>query len=251
MSEQTGDSAETRRAAAAGASGGGGARHPTEHHRTRSDTRRAEAFADAVMAIVITLLVLELRPPDVPPGRLLQGLLAQWPTYLAYVTSYFFVAVVWLNHKAAFMHITRMDRPTHWANLLILFSVALVPFPTAVISHTMERESPVDVRVAVAMYALVGTMLCASWVVFFRHIARHPELLHAEYDREYFAGETTRAWTGVLGYVLAGVLGYAIAPGIALAIFLALPIFYGLTSHGLRRFAGRSRRRAAGGGTLV
>ena len=236
--------------AAPDAAGAGGAGHPPAHHRTRSDTRRAEAFADGVMAIVITLLVLDLRPPDVPPGRLLQGLLAQWPTYLAYVTSYFFVAVVWLNHKAAFMHIVRMDRTTHWANLLIMFSVALVPFPTAVISHTMERENPADVRVAVAMYALVGTMLCASWVVFFRHIARHPELLHAEYDKEFFASETTRAWTGVLGYVLAGVLGYSIAPGTALAIFLALPIFYGLTSHGWYRFAGRRRRRAAGGGRL-
>ncbi|MET1087178.1 MAG: TMEM175 family protein, partial [Arthrobacter sp.] len=67
---------------------------------TRSDTSRAEAFSDAVIAIVITLLVLELTPPETEPGGLLAGLLGQWPTYLAYAASYIYLAVIWLNHKA-------------------------------------------------------------------------------------------------------------------------------------------------------
>src|SRR3954463_4345336 len=94
------------------------------HHSHHSDTVRAEAFADGVFAIVITLLVLDLHPPPTPPGRLLHGLLAQWPTYLAYVTSYLYVAVVWMNHKATFTHVRLMDRTTHWGNLLILFCTA-------------------------------------------------------------------------------------------------------------------------------
>lgn len=69
---------------------------------TRSDTNRAEAFSDAVIAIVITLLVLELTPPETEPGELLAGLLGQWPTYLAYAASYIYLAVIWLNHKSAF-----------------------------------------------------------------------------------------------------------------------------------------------------
>ncbi len=73
----------------------------------RSDTGRAEAFSDAILAIVITLLVLDLRVPDMKPGHLLSGLLAQWPGYVAYVASYLYVAVVWLNHKAAFGRIRR------------------------------------------------------------------------------------------------------------------------------------------------
>lgn len=59
-----------------------------------ADTGRAVAFSDAVFAIIITLLVLDLRPTEVEPGRLLYGLLRQWPTYLAYVTSYLYVGVV-------------------------------------------------------------------------------------------------------------------------------------------------------------
>ena len=54
----------------------------------RSDTGRAEAFSDGVLAIVITLLVLDLRPPGHEPGQLLPALLDQWPSYLAYVTSF-------------------------------------------------------------------------------------------------------------------------------------------------------------------
>ena len=60
-------------------------------------TSRAEAFSDGVLAIIITLLVLELRPPDVGPGQLLNGLLQQWPSCLAYVTSYMYVYLArWL-----------------------------------------------------------------------------------------------------------------------------------------------------------
>jgi uncharacterized membrane protein len=81
-----------------------------EQETLRSDTRRTEAFSDGVFAIVITLLVLDLRPPQVRPGHLLSGLIQQWPAYLAYVTSYIYVAVVWLNHKGAFMRIGRVDR---------------------------------------------------------------------------------------------------------------------------------------------
>lgn len=61
---------------------------------SRTSTARAEAFSDAVLAIIITLLVLDLRPPHGQPGQLLSGLLQQWPTYLAYAASYLYVAVV-------------------------------------------------------------------------------------------------------------------------------------------------------------
>lgn len=67
---------------------------PRARPKPLSDTSRAVAFSDAVLAIVITLLVLDLRPPEHEPGRLLPALLDQWPTYLAYVTSFLYVGVV-------------------------------------------------------------------------------------------------------------------------------------------------------------
>ncbi|WP_370629211.1 TMEM175 family protein [Paenarthrobacter nitroguajacolicus] len=129
---------------------------------TRSDTRRAEAFSDAVIAIVITLLVLELTPPETEPGELLAGLLGQWPTYLAYAASYIYLAVIWLNHKSAFSRIRQMDIGLKWANLGILATLALLPWPTAVIIDTAKTGNVADERVAVALYAIVGALLCLS-----------------------------------------------------------------------------------------
>jgi uncharacterized membrane protein len=216
----------------------------SEHHEraaTWTDTSRAVAFSDGVFSIIITVLVLDLRPPQAPPGRLLYGLIAQWPTYLAYVTSYAYVAVVWLNHKATFMRVRWMDRALQWANLGILFTTALLPFPTAVVSEVMPKHNALDTRVAVSFYAAVGVVLCSAWVVFFNYLRRHPELLNENIDERFFDGETKRAMAGVILYAAAAVLGYFIAPPLALLIFLALAIFYGVTSHGLYLMQRRGR----------
>jgi uncharacterized membrane protein len=199
---------------------------------TRSDTTRAEAFSDAVLAIAITLLTLDLRVPDVEPGHLLDGLLAQWPGYVAYVASYLYIAVVWLNHKAAFKRIRQADRSLHWANLFILFAAALLPFPTAVVSHTLQEANQSDQRTAIALYAFICAFATVGWLAFFQHLARHGELVEEGVDDQFFPRERLRAVIGIALYVVAGVLGY-LAPFISLAIFVAVPVFYGVTSSGL------------------
>ncbi|MEW2428785.1 TMEM175 family protein [Micromonospora sp. NPDC047644] len=200
---------------------------------TRSDTSRAVAFSDAIFAIIITLLVLDLRVPDVPPGRLLPGLLEQWPSYAAYLASYLYVAVVWLNHKAAFNRIQQVDRGLHWMNLLVLFSTALLPFPTAVVSDALQEHNNADQRVAVAFYALIGALLCATWLAFYHYLAKNPDLLKDQARGGFFPVERVRALVGVVLYVLAGLIGYLVAPLIGLVIFVLLPIFYAITSAGL------------------
>lgn len=200
---------------------------------TRSDTSRAVAFSDAIFAIIITLLVLDLRVPEVPPGHLLTGLLDQWPSYVAYLASYSYVAVVWLNHKAAFNRIQQADRGLHWVNLFVLFSTALLPFPTAVVSHALQEHNNADQRVAVAFYALVGALLCATWLAFYHYLARNPDLLKDQAKGGFFPVERFRALAGVVLYVLAGLVGYLVAPLVGLAIFLVLPVFYAITSAGL------------------
>ncbi|MFC0534061.1 TMEM175 family protein [Phytohabitans kaempferiae] len=209
---------------------------------TRSDTRRAEAFSDGVLAIIVTLLVLDLRVPDVEPGHLLPALLAQWPGYVAYVASYAYVAVVWLNHKAAFARVRETDRGFHWANLFVLFTTALLPFPTAVVSRALQEENTSDQRVAVALYALVGALLCLSWTVFFQYLARHDDLVAEAVDRPFFRGERLRALGGVILYGVAGVVGFLVAPLVALAVFVVLPVFYGATSAGIYSLRSVARR---------
>ncbi|MET1015483.1 MAG: TMEM175 family protein [Leifsonia flava] len=198
----------------------------------RSDTSRAVAFSDAIIAIVITLLVLDLRPPEAEPGGLLTALLEEWPTYLAYAASYVYLAVIWLNHKAAFTRIEEMDRGLQWANLGILATLALVPWPTAVIAETARTGNLADERVAVALYAIVGALLCLSWLVFFSHLARHPDLTKEEVDDSYFARERPRAIIGVVLYLAAGIAGVLIHPLVASVVFLLVPTFFAFTSHG-------------------
>jgi uncharacterized membrane protein len=197
-----------------------------------SDTIRAEGFSDAVLAIIITLLVLDLFPLEYERGRLLDALLRQWPTYLAYVMSYVYVGVVWLNHKAAFRRIHSADPGLHWVNLLVLFSTAWLPFPTAVMADALQVQNSTDERVAVGLYAIFGVLLCASWWAFFQYLARHPELLEEGVDAQFFPRERMRAWVWIVCYVVAGMLGLLFIP-VALVIFLALPIYFAVTSHGL------------------
>ena len=210
----------------------------------QSDTGRAEAFSDGVLAIVITLLVLELKLPEGEPGQLLSGLLQQWGTYLAYVTSYLYVAVVWLNHHAAFRRIRSINRGLHWANIGVLFATALLPFATNVIitADVAHRGNPTDARVAVGLYALVGVLLCVSWLWFFHYLSQHPELTEVDTEDDFFTLERTRAWVGVALYIAAGIVGYFVTPLVALVIFFALPIFYGITSEGLYGLFAGTRR---------
>jgi uncharacterized membrane protein len=106
-----------------------------EHVARLSDTARVEAFSDGVFAIIITLLVLDLRKPEVGPGQLLSGLLQQWPTYLAYVTSFLYVGVVWQNHRAAFNRICLIDRGLHWTK-----PRALVHDQATAVPHRSRRR---------------------------------------------------------------------------------------------------------------
>src|ERR1700680_3215204 len=97
------------------------------------ETGRVEAFSDGVFAIAMTLLVLDIKVPrDLAEGGTpAQALPSQWPTYLAFVTSYATILIMWVNHHRLFTHIARWDDRLLFANGLLLLGIVLVPFPTA------------------------------------------------------------------------------------------------------------------------
>jgi uncharacterized membrane protein len=150
--------------------------------------------------------------------------------------------VVWFNHKAAYRRIRESDRGLGWANLFVLFSTALLPFPTVVLSHALQENDRPDQRVAIGFYALVGALLQFSWLVFFQYLARHGDLVEGRVDVRFFPAERVRALIGVVLYVAAGLVGYLFIPLIALAVFPVLPIFYGVTSAGLYGLGSLARR---------
>lgn len=200
-------------------------------HRLR-DTDRVEAFSDAVMAVAITLLVFDIRTPAYRPGNLLNSLAGQWPAYVAFLASFIYIGVIWINHHAVFNRISHVDRGLKWANLSILGTTALLPFPTAVIARVMQQGNRADGRIAVALYALVAAMMCAGWLLFYRQLQQRPHLVEDHVAPDFFPKERIRAIIGIAGYAAGAALG-TVSPMLSLGLFLGIPLFYAMTSEGL------------------
>ena len=132
---------------------------------------RAGAFSDGVMAIAITLLILEVRVPEIEPrlidADLVRQVLALWPKYLGYFTSFWVIGLYWLAHHRIFGYIRGYDRRLLILNLLFLFFVAFMPFPTALLFSYPAK------LITVAFYAgtlaLMGLTLLWLWLYALRH----------------------------------------------------------------------------------
>lgn len=201
-----------------------------------AESNRVEAFSDGVFAIVITLLILDLKAPD-SRGAVLHDLLGQWPAYVAYLASFGYVGVIWVNHHNLFTRIARVDGGLLWRNLVLLLTTSVLPFPTAVVSSAFQHGTPDDRRVALVFYALAGLATAATWWLLFHFLSRAPRLLKDEADAGFFTGERHRALVGVASYAVAG-LAAVWYPVAGLVVICVLPVFYGATSAGWR-LAGR------------
>jgi uncharacterized membrane protein len=120
---------------------------------------RVHAFSDGVFAIVITIMILELKRPSHPSfGALFQ----EWPSWISYIVSYVFIAIVWINHHFLMRHATVASLRLMWANFAHLFSVCLIPFNTDWIAET--RLAPVPVIMYAFIFLLVNiTYLLLIW----------------------------------------------------------------------------------------
>jgi len=189
---------------------------------------RLEAFADGVFAIAMTLLALEIPLPDLDEGEsLLEGLLAQWPAYLAYAISFFTLGAVWLSHYAVTHLLRGVDEVFLRLNLLLLFFVALLPFPTLLIAEFLTdlgRE-----RVAVTVYTLTFMAISVVLRILWGHAAIGRLLLRDDVTAEQIKARNARL-TPLLGlYGVAVPVGLAF-PHAAVAM-LVLAILYQALPH--------------------
>ena len=114
---------------------------------------RLEAFTDGVMAIIITIMVLELVPPH---EATLKALLDLWPIFISYVLSFAIVGIYWNNHHHLFQAVRVVDGRVLWANLLLLFCLSLIPFGTAWMGETAFGSLPVAVYGVIQLAAAMG-----------------------------------------------------------------------------------------------
>ena len=198
------------------------------------NTARTEILSDGVFAIAMTVLVLDLRVPHHEAGHLLHGLLAQWPGYLSFLTSFLYIAVIWTNHHATFRHIHSIDRALQWANIGILLGAVILPFPTAVLAAAFHSGNHGDEQTALALYAASAILMSSAWLVFFLVLHRHAEDIRPLQDLATWKGQTRRPILGSTGYALGWAAGAVAVPAVGLATFALIPLYYALTSEGLR-----------------
>jgi uncharacterized membrane protein len=188
--------------------------------RATLKTDRTEFFSDAVFAIAITLLILEIRVPD--QGPLGSALLALWPSYVAYVISFLVIGTIWINHHLMFEKIAHADSSLMALNLLMLMAVAFLPFPTAVLAEAFHKGE--GENIAAAFYG--GTLTIAGLFVnlTWHHAARN-RLLDPNLTDQQIRQIGRRYLLGPLTYALAAVVG-SVVPALAVAIYGLLNIFY-------------------------
>lgn len=192
-----------------------------------TDSGRVEAFSDGVLAIAITLLVLDLRVPardDLHGASLASALSHQWPAYAAYLVSFLTIGIMWVNHHAMFTQVRQVDRPVLFANLALLLAVSFLPFPTHLLAEYLTADGR-DAHTAAAVYSAtmlaVGLAFSTLWLA----ITRTSGLLHAHLDR--VAGRAALRRFGVGSVAYAGTVALSFVNAYAtLAVHGALALYY-------------------------
>jgi uncharacterized membrane protein len=182
---------------------------------------RFNAFSDGVFAIVITLLVLDLRVPPVT-APLLPALAESWPDFLGYVISFAFVGGMWLSHAGLTKYMKRGDVVSFRLNLVLLLFVSLLPFSTRLMVTHMETA---DAAVAVAVYGV--NLFVASGLVtaLLYYAARDRRLVVSDIadDTVRRAYRQRRAYSGLTALTI--IVGL-IAPIVAVAVYFALTLAF-------------------------
>src|SRR5918996_1609457 len=161
---------------------------------------RLEAFSDGVFAIAITLLIIEVRPPDAAPDELAGDLVSLWPSYAAYAVSFVVIGIIWVNHHEIFEGIRAVDRPLLFLNLLLLLTVAFLPFPTALLGEYIRDGD--NAHIAAAVYGFNMTMIGVSFTAIWTYLLRVPSLLGPDVETEAALRARRAAAIGPVIYAL-------------------------------------------------
>ncbi|KAA9106495.1 TMEM175 family protein [Microbacterium rhizomatis] len=193
---------------------------------------RLEAFSDGVLAVAITLLVLDLRLEPEQSGGLLDQLVAAWPSFAAYVVSFLVIGVIWVNHHSIFRLATTVDRPLLFWNLILLMFVTTIPFTTATLAGALAEDSPADIRVAAVLYGAVSTGFAVAFTLVYGRITL--ALVRAgSMPGAARRSALIRFGAGTLFYPLLTVVGVINAPAMLVG-FAALSVFYLFNQTGAR-----------------
>jgi uncharacterized membrane protein len=193
------------------------------------ETARMEAFSDGVFAVAITLLVLDIKVPTMPLTNpnvsLSHEMLAQWPTYVAFITSFLTILVMWINHHRIFGLINRSDDRFMLLNGVVLLSVTLFPFVTSLVAAYIGHPGQ---RLATLIYAGASVVLATCFQLLWRYASADGRLLAHNHDSKAALGITRSYRYGPHVYLAVFLVGFVNVPAclllcMALAVFFTIP----------------------------
>jgi uncharacterized membrane protein len=185
-----------------------GRRNPKERamREEKITADRLAAFSDAVFAVIVTVMVLELRAPEQPEFSALWSL---WPTAISYAVSYLFIAIIWINHHYLMRFVGPPTLGLIWINFVHLFMVSLLPFATAWVARTRLAPSPV------AFYAGLFVCVDIAYNVFEREILARADATQVSSPTRRMARRRSLV---VLGSFTTAMLVAFVAPGLAFGL---------------------------------
>lgn len=221
--------------------------HDGDVRQEEKETNRIEAFSDGVFAVAITILVFGITVPrGLPQGqRLLPALLGQWPAFLAFLTSFATVGIMWINHHALFTHIRRSDHNLLVLNGLLLLGVTFVTFPTALVAEYIQHR---DAKTAALVYSGTFVVIAILFNLLWRYAAHNNRLLRRDVDRRAVEAITKSYSWGPPMYLISFVLASISAEG-SLILNMAMAVFFALP-RGRSGGAGQGVNETGGGGGI-
>jgi len=191
-----------------------------------NETARIEAFSDGIFSIAATLLVLELKHPAAGVPFWI-GISQQWPGYVSFILSFFFIGIMWINHHRLFVHITKADDLLMAANLLLLLGVVFVPYPTSLMAASINMLDS-DYSRNVAIFHNLGYFVIAVLFNLLWAVCRKRDLLDHEFGHERVHAITNQYRLGPFLYGACLAMTWfsvplSLAMNAALAIYFLLP----------------------------
>ena len=188
------------------------------------DKARLEAFSDGVFAVAITLLALDLAVAGPGHGSLAHQLGDRWPSYAAYVVSFFVIGITWVNHHTLFKSLATTNRFLLFLNLTLLLFIVAIPFGTATMAAYL-RGGGNDAHLAAALYAGILEGMALAFSAIFIWSIRADERRHAPLPPGAVRAAIVRFTIGSLFYLVALVVAF-VSPAATLAIVGAMALYY-------------------------
>lgn len=185
---------------------------------------RVETFSDGIFAIIITLLVLEIKVPHIQEhhsaDELFKAITGLFPKFIGWIISFFTIAVIWVNHHKIFKQIKQLDTGIFWWNAFLLLWTSFIPFPTAVLGDYPNNQT------SVVLYGVVMSLMAVSFSFMRFYAIRKKDVLDESVNVQLFKKGTQLSLVfGPVMYLLGVALGF-IHPYLAFAVYLGIPVYF-------------------------